>query len=152
MCMIVDANRLGVFLSRRESENVKPIYNWLNNKNGKIVYSTGGKFKQEVKEPARRALVELARSGKASVVSERRLKPEKERLINESNHKSDDTHVLALALVSGARLLYTADQDLRNDFKRGKWKSGRFIIGNPRGKLYTGKGNSNLLTANVCSG
>lgn len=44
MCIIVDTNRLDVFLSSQDSEDVKPIYDWLNNKGGKIVYSTGGKF------------------------------------------------------------------------------------------------------------
>ena len=130
---------------------MKPIYNWLSDSGGKIVYSTEGKFKNEVSGRAREALSELLGSGKALLVKGGKLKSERERLINDSVYKSDDIHVLALALVSGARLLYTEDQDLQNDFKRGKWKNGKFIIGDPRGKLYTGKKNSNLLTANVCN-
>ena len=44
---------------------------------------------------------------------------------------SDDEHVLALALVSGARLVYTNDAALMADFKD------REIVSNPRGKVYT---------------
>ena len=44
---------------------------------------------------------------------------------------SNDVHVLALALVSGARLLYTNDAALIMDFKNSK------VIANPRGKVYT---------------
>ena len=152
MCMIIDANRLNVFLSHQNNDDVKPIYSWLNNGSGKIVYSTEGKFREEVKETARRALVELVRSGKARFVSGKQLKSEQERLIKDSDYKSNDTHVLALALVSGARLLYTEDQALRSDFRKGKWRNGRFIIRSPRGKLYSSRRNSNLLTADVCKG
>ena len=44
---------------------------------------------------------------------------------------SNDEHVIALALVSGARLLYTNDQALIDDFKN------RDIVAGPRGKIYT---------------
>ena len=152
MCIIVDTNRLDVFLSGQDNEDVKPIYDWLNNRSGKIVYSTGAKFNEEVKKSKRRALSELLSSGKARFVSGEELESERQRLIEDSDHRSDDIHVLALALVSGARLLYTEDQALRSDFRKGKWKNGKFIIGNPRGRLYSGRRNSNLLTADVCNG
>ena len=45
--------------------------------------------------------------------------------------KSNDVHVLALALVSGARLLYTNDTALIDDF------GNREIVARPRGKIYT---------------
>ena len=45
--------------------------------------------------------------------------------------KSNDLHVLALALVSGARLLYTNDTALIDDF------GNRDIVARPRGKIYT---------------
>lgn len=148
--MIVDANRLGFLLSKPDNEDVQPIRKWLRDKRGMIVYSTGGKFAEEVRGHARRELAELARSKQARFVSRQRWQPEWERLEKYANCKSDDSHVLALAKVSGARLLYTGDQALRNDFKTGKWKNGRFIIHGPRGKLYSSKNNSDLLTADAC--
>lgn len=148
--MIVDANRLGVLLSRRSNEDVKPIHDWLNDGRGVIIYSTDGEFERDVSEKARLALAELARSGKARLVGRRRLQSEVKLLKAEANYRSNDPHVLALAIVSGARLLYTADQALRDDFKKGKWMNGKFIIQKPRGKLYSSKDNSDLLTADVC--
>ena len=44
---------------------------------------------------------------------------------------SDDEHVIALARVSGARLLFTNDGDLQADFKNPG------IINGPRGVIYT---------------
>ena len=44
---------------------------------------------------------------------------------------SNDEHVIALALVSGARLLYTNDKALIEDFKN------RDIVAGPRGRIYT---------------
>ena len=54
---------------------------------------------------------------------------------------SNDQHVLALALVSGARLLYTNDAALIADFKN------RQIVANPRGKVYTTAENSEVTNA-----
>ena len=56
---------------------------------------------------------------------------------------SDDEHVLALALVSGARLLYTNDAALISDFKN------RTIVATPRGKIYTTAENDNVTAAHL---
>ena len=45
--------------------------------------------------------------------------------------RSNDEHVLALARVSGARLLFTNDRALQQDFRD------REIIGGTRGRVYT---------------
>ncbi len=45
--------------------------------------------------------------------------------------RSNDHHIVALAVVSGARLLYTNDRDLTDDFKDKR------LIDNPRGKVYS---------------
>lgn len=44
---------------------------------------------------------------------------------------SDDEHVVALAMVSGARLLFTNDMRLSRDFKNPQ------IVSVPRGRVYT---------------
>lgn len=44
--------------------------------------------------------------------------------------RSNDPHIIALAQVSGARLLYTKDKHLREDFANGE------ILNSPRGMLY----------------
>lgn len=50
-------------------------------------------------------------------------------LMDRTPHVSDDEHVLALARVSGARLLYTEDKELIEDFKNSR-------ILSPRGKVF----------------
>ncbi len=47
--------------------------------------------------------------------------------------KSDDHHVLALAITSGARLLYTNDRLLMDDFRN------RNVVTGTPGKIYTTK-------------
>ena len=54
-----------------------------------------------------------------------------EELENSKSCKSNDKHIIALAQVSGARLLYTNDGDLQTDFQN------RNLINNPEGKIYT---------------
>ena len=60
--------------------------------------------------------------------------------------RSDDPHVLALARATGVRLLYTGDADLIADFKD------KAFLDRPRGKIYSGAANANLLTKSVCAG
>lgn len=45
--------------------------------------------------------------------------------------QSDDTHIIALAQISGARLLFSNDKALHQDFKNKE------LINNPRGKVYS---------------
>ena len=45
--------------------------------------------------------------------------------------ESDDPHIIALAQISGARLLYTNDLALQRDFRK------RDLIADPRGKVYS---------------
>ena len=61
--------------------------------------------------------------------------------------------MIALAQISGARLLYTNDSNLQKDF------TNRLLIKNPRGKVYTtmlsqdfNSTHRRLLTRNVCRG
>ena len=52
--------------------------------------------------------------------------------------RSNDPHVIALAQVSGSRLLYSRDGDLQKDFKD------RSLIDSPRGSVYSTLGNKNF--------
>lgn len=150
MCIIIDANRLSVMFSQPNNEDIRPIHKWINGNHGRIVYSTGGDFTGDVHGNARSALAELRRSGKARRVSSKECKSMSEEISKGANCRSNDIHVLALAVVSNARLLYTEDKALQDDFKTGKWKDGKYIISGPRGSIYSGKRNSDLLTADVC--
>lgn len=145
MCIIVDANRLGRLLAEPPDEDAVPIQRWLQRAGGTLVYSTGGKFEQELGGKARRQLAIYRRAGKARLISADRLAEEERRLQQGGQMKSDDPHVLALALESGARLLFTGDKRLIADFKDAK------LIAKPRGRVYSSVANKRLLTSTVCT-
>lgn len=147
MCIIVDANKLGTFLADPPDVDSEPIHRWLTRRSAKgvLVYSTGGKFNDELGRKARQKLAVYVQAGRARLVSPNRVADDANRLQASGRLRSDDAHVLALARASGARLLYTADAALIDDFKD------RDLIDKPRGKIYSNAGNSNLLTANACA-
>lgn len=144
MCMIIDSNRLGVFLSDQMAEDVKPIHGWLNKGWGNLVYSTGGAFADEVGGRSRAKLARYAQAGRATVIPASAFKDDESQLSDNSAVRSDDPHVLALARYSGARVLYTGDKALIDDFKNKQ------LIDKPRGKIYTGARNARLLTRSTC--
>ena len=144
MCMIVDNDRMDVFLTQRDHNDIKPIYQWLE-KSGNIVYSTGTTFATELSRKAKIGLQELKLSGRAQEVSDSGVKKEIAKLSEKNVAMSNDLHILALARVSGARLLHTGDLRLMQDFKN------RDIIKGPRGKVYSGQQNTSLLKQNVCA-
>lgn len=147
MCIIVDANRLGGFLAEEPHADAAPIRRWLDRGAGSLVYSTGGKFAKELGGKALRKLADYSRAGRARSVDATRLaEQEAELKASGKQLRSDDPHVLALARASGARLLYTADSDLIEDFKD------RRLVRNPRGKVYSGAANADLLTDQTCAG
>lgn len=147
MCIIVDANKLGAFLERPH-EDSEPIRQWLERQvgAGTLVYSTGGKFADEVQRKYRRKLADYSRAGRAHFVPPCRFAKDEAELKASGSLRSDDPHVLALARASGARLLYTGDDDLIADFKNAR------LIQNPRGRVYSGAANANLLTNDICAG
>lgn len=146
MCIIIDANKMGGFLTEppNQAAAAAPIHDWLRKKGGKIVYSTGGKFAAEVRGRAQERLTLYARSGQAIQIDARRFQDDESSLANDGI-KSDDPHVLALARESGARLLYTDDADLMDDFKDKRF------IDKPRGKVYRNQTHVGLLTKSTCA-
>ena len=144
MCMIVDANRLGRLLADPPDEDVAPVRDWIESGKGRIVYSTGGQFAQEIGGKARRKFQEYARAGRAKLVPHDDFVETERSLRDDQRLRSDDPHILALARASGARLLFTGDGDLIKDFTSPQ------IINRPRGKVYSSARNANLLRRSRC--
>ena len=90
-----------------------------------------------------KGVLRYSQAGRARFVPEDRFIDDQNTL--EGQIRSDDPHVLALARVSGVRLLYTGDVDLIADFKD------KAFIDRPRGKIYSGAANANLLTRSACA-
>ena len=149
MCIIVDANRMGAFLADPPEEDAAPVRRWIDTGRGSVVYSTGGKFAEEIQGRARQRLLRYSQAGRAKFVPEDRFIDDQNTL--ERQIRSDDPHVLALARAAGVRLLYTRDADLIADFKDKAFLDKAFLD-RPRGKIYTGAANANLLTRSACAG
>jgi hypothetical protein len=143
MCIIVDADRMGAFLADTPEEDAAPIRRWIDTGRGSVVYSTGGKFAEEVRGRARQRLLRYFQAGRARFVPEDRFIDDQDAL--KGQIRSDDPHVLALARATGVRLLYTGDADLIADFKD------KAFLDKPRGKIYSGAANTNLLTRSACA-
>ena len=141
----MDANRLGTFLADPPDEDSRPIHKWLKSGAGSIVYSTDGRFAQEIQGRVRTRLADYVRAGRAKLIPASRFADDERNLKARADLRSDDPHVLALAREARVRLLYTADRNLISDFKNK-----RFIDG-PRGSIYSGARNAKLLTRSVCA-
>ncbi len=132
MCAIIDANvSHEVFGSNRPEAGVK-FFEWLNTGKGLLV--VGGKLLVELENssPGFREWAKQAQSaGRMRSANEDDVKTKTEAIWSEGVCRSDDPHILALAQVSGARLLYSNDGALQEDFGT------KSLLDNPRGKVYT---------------
>ena len=133
MCAIIDNNvRHEVFgNSDVQTEAGEYFLKWLESRGGRLV--VGGKLLEELSDYTgfgtwlRRALA----LGRAIRVSDADVDAETANLQSRNICRSNDAHVLALAIVSGARLLFTNDQALQEDFTNPQ------IVSGPRGRVFT---------------
>jgi hypothetical protein len=128
MCLIVDANAAARFLGQPSA-----IRKWLLGEHGEPRLVAAGLLLRELAKlnEVRRLLLELNRTGRLRSVSPERLRQEEARLRTAGHCQSNDLHVLALGIVSGARTLATFDGALTSDFRNAK------IINKPRGNVYS---------------
>jgi hypothetical protein len=143
VCLIVDANVAGLFLARSSA-----IRKWLGGRNGDPRLVAAGKLKSELVkiQEVRLYLVELERAGRLrSSFSADALHQKENRLRKGGICRSNDLHVLALALVSGARTIATTDGSLAKDFKN------KNIISKPQGSIYRHPGSHGHLLRHTSS-
>jgi len=126
VCLIVDANVRNL-LSDRDSL----VNKWPSGERGNPKLVAAGKLREELanKDEIRKWLVALERAGRLRSADATSLAREESRLRRSGSCISNDHHVLALAIVSGARTLATDDAELISDFKN------RAII-TPKGSIY----------------
>ena len=132
MCAIVDNNvRDQVFGANSQSPAGRFFLEWLSSGRGKLV--VGGGLLRELNEynDFKRWLRTALGRNIAVTVDDVAVDAETTIIQQNGVCESDDEHVIALARVSGARLLFTNDGDLQDDFKNPG------IINNPRGVIYT---------------
>ena len=132
MCAIVDANVASEVFGSKPPPAGEKFFEWLNKGNGRLV--VGGKLLEELEKSSadfRRWGQQAQIAGRMRVVNKREVDARTEQIQRENKIRSDDPHVVALAQVSGARLLYSNDGDLQKDFRNGE------LIDDPRGKVYS---------------
>lgn len=130
MCAIVDANVQQEVFGSDRPEAGRKFFDWIDAKPGRLV--VGGKLLEELfKTPAREYVRQAINAGAITRVKESAIEETSLKLQNASRCLSDDPHVVALAQLSGARLLYSNDIDLMQDFRD------KTLIDHPRGKIYS---------------
>ena len=132
MCAIVDNDVSHQVFGNGRTEAGQFFLDWLTRGNGGILVA-GGKLLTELSQSSefRRIFSERLQAGRARRISDESVNADEDVLRSQGLCKSNDTHVLALARVSGARLLFTNDRDLQDDFREGS------IVGGTRGRIYT---------------
>ena len=135
MCAIVDANVRDQVFGDAQSEAGKFFLDWLLKPGGGTL-ALGGKLRNELSDNGRNLRFmdtyrQLRLDGRVKEIPDGQVDAETSALQSRRICRSNDPHVLALARLSGARLLFANDRDLCDDFKD------RRIVNNPRGKVYT---------------
>ncbi len=130
MCSILDASVVGEVFGSNSSEAAKKFFDWIDSGKGRLV--TGGKVLRELNKNSNFRVwrKEATSAGIIREANENEVNAKTEKLKIEGLCRSNDPHVIALAKVSGARLLYSNDGNLIKDFKDKK------LIDQPRGKVY----------------
>lgn len=130
MCAIVDASMASRFFGDPVDEELKPLWDWIARGRGVLV--AGGRQLDELYRvgSAARALRNWERARRARFVSRDAVEAETGNLAQTDLCASNDHHIIALARVSGARLLCSRDQALHTDFRN------RELISDPRGAVY----------------
>ena len=131
MCAIIDANVVHETLGTSGTEAGLNFLKWVNRGSRRLV--VGGYLLEELGRVGyfKRWLATAAQFGKVQFVDSKAVAVATAKLQESGDCESDDEHVIALAQVSGARLLFTNEPALQADFKA------RELLNEPRGRIYT---------------
>ena len=141
MAIIIDANCAPVALKQPPSEEFRPVMKAI--LDGKQKLAVGGsKQKHEYRKlhAVWMYIQLLDQAGKAFLVKDESVDAEELDIQNRHTLASDDPHLLALARVSGARLLCSLDKALHADFCNPA------IINKPRGYVYQVAAHAHLIS------
>lgn len=140
MCLIIDANFVHRVYPTPDPDGL-PVQRSLTAGSARLVYG-GSRLSQEYRNCSaefRRWVVRLDQAGRARKVSDERVDQIEHELAQARACVSDDPHIIALAQVSGVRLLCSNDALLHVDF------TNRDLINTPRGHVYQSAGHARLI-------
>ena len=141
MCAILDANVAGQVFGARRPAAGERFFEWIDSGRGRLVI--GGRLRRELDRNSefrdwRRGAV-LA--GRVTLLNDEAVDGRATELGRENACRSNDEHVVAVAQLSGARLLFTNDGDLQADFRD------KALIDLPRGRVYSTRTHEDLTPA-----
>lgn len=140
MCVIIDACVRDLVFSPQPHEDARPVLDWIERGPGRVAYG-GKKLCDELfkSRHATRRLKVWKQAGRAYEFPQTIVDAEDTRVKALGLARSNDTHIIALARVSGARTLYSADGALHADFKNPQ------LVNDPRGTIYQRSDHAQLL-------
>lgn len=167
MCAIIDANVIHEVFGSKRTEAGKKFLDWINGGSGRLICggelleelkkrkNKRGKKSSSVKEDSSERFEEWAKkalySGRMKNMNEEEVET-KMTQIRKKSIRSNDPHILALALASGARLLYSNDKKLHKDFKnRDLISPAGFIYSTVKSKEFTDVHQKLLEKKGLCS-
>lgn len=130
MCVIIDLNVVGEVFAADRCPPEAQFFDWLETPRARLV--VGGKLLEELSRNGKFAIwaKEGIAGGRVRTFPRATIEKETAALSAKRACRSDDPHIVALARVSRARLLYSHDRDLHADFKNPA------LIAKPRGSIY----------------
>ena len=131
MCAIVDADVAHEVFGETPTPAGDEFFKWVKEGRGHLV--VGGKLLEELEyaSPGFRLWArQLLLSSRMTILDEGQVKQRTSKIDRDDKHKSTDPHILAVAQLSGARLLFTNDKPLEQDFRN------KSLIDQPRGSVY----------------
>lgn len=139
MCAIVDANSSGEIVASVPLAGAQAFKEWM--ATGTCCLAVGGrKYKRELgrgfSDPERAKTTTIsewvraiAQAGRRKTFDDDKIDTLADELRAKRRCRSDDEHILALAIVSGARILYSKDIALHRDFTNPE------LLNDPPGKV-----------------
>jgi rRNA-processing protein FCF1 len=140
MCIIIDANVINDL--NTPTEDGVPILKWLLTGGGALI--VGGQLRRELARSSkmRSTMVTLSQAGKLHSLDDEKVRTLADRI--QTNCHSNDPHVIAVAVVSGCRLIFSRDHNLHKDAKNKD-------ILSPSAAIYQNKAHQHLLQVCHCA-
>ncbi len=130
MCAIVDVNVSHEIFGTNRPEAGEKFFERLNS--GSLHLVVGKKLLGELRYgKAQQWIQQAILAGIVHQETEGKVDRREEELNREGRCLSNDAHIIALGQISGARLLYSNDRALQEDFRSKR------LIDRPRGKVYS---------------
>lgn len=130
MCLILDASARDQVFGRNPTAVGRELFEWLEARRTRLVL--GGKLTEELtgSHSFERWAETAVSDGRVRVFNNEQVDRVTRVLSADWSGESNDQHVIALAEVSRARILYADDGPLQNDFRNSE------LVSSPGGKLY----------------